>query len=101
MLLGRPVSINYIADELGFRATGSAIPTSPPSKYLILFVSKSSLINPFPFFTIYINSLVPEAIAKSLQLIARTQPAPASHNFNAGSQQQFSHNHHNQHKYGK
>ncbi|CRK99892.1 CLUMA_CG013195, isoform A [Clunio marinus] len=49
---GQLIQVRYIADELGFRAEGNHLPTPPP---------------------------VPEAIAKSLQLIARTQPAPASH----------------------
>ncbi|KAG5675023.1 hypothetical protein PVAND_004963 [Polypedilum vanderplanki] len=61
---GQPISVRYVSDEYGFRAEGAHLPTSPP---------------------------IPEAIQKSLQLIARTQPAPATHNFGGWQQQQQSH----------
>lgn len=68
---GQLIEVRYIADELGFRAEGNHIPTPPP---------------------------IPRAIAESLKLIAKTQPAPATHN--------YQHNNYNQqynqpHKYGK
>ena len=75
---GQLIEVRYIADELGFRAEGNHLPKPPP---------------------------IPEAIQKSLQLIARTQPAPATHNYNnrGNSQQQGQYNHQydQQHKYGK
>jgi hypothetical protein len=49
---GELVEVRYIADELGFRAEGTHLPKAPP---------------------------IPEAIQKSLQLIARSQPAPQRH----------------------
>ncbi|XP_070495016.1 endocuticle structural glycoprotein SgAbd-2-like [Chironomus tepperi] len=57
---GQPIQVRYQADEYGFRAEGAHLPTSPP---------------------------IPEAIQKSLQLIARTQPAPATHNYGGWSAQ--------------
>lgn len=46
---GTPITITYVADENGFRAEGAHLPTPPP---------------------------IPEAIQKSLALIAQTQRNP-------------------------
>ncbi|KAJ3654475.1 hypothetical protein Zmor_013662 [Zophobas morio] len=48
---GTPISITYVADENGFRAEGAHLPTPPP---------------------------IPEAIQRSLALIAQTQRNPQS-----------------------
>lgn len=73
---GQLIEVRYIADELGFRAEGNHLPKPPP---------------------------IPEAIQKSLQLIARTQPATHNYNNRGNSQQQGQYNHQydQQHKYGK
>lgn len=64
----------YIADELGFRAEGNHLPKAPP---------------------------IPAAIQKSLDLIARTQPAPAAHNYQQNQYQQNNHQFNQHNKYGK
>ena len=70
---GQLIEVRYVADENGFRAEGNHLPTPPP---------------------------IPREIAESLQLIARTQPAPATHNYQ--QQGQYNHQQWNQpHKYGK
>lgn len=58
---GTPITITYVADENGFRAEGAHLPTPPP---------------------------IPEAIQRSLALIAQTQRNPQTQYQQQGQYQQ-------------